>query len=241
MHRLFAQPEFDGPVVAGAEYIIVDDHITQGGTVNALRDHIESHGGKVVAVSALTLSQNSSILSPRKETLDELKAKWPDIDRLLADAGIAESARALTESQARYILKFSPVTFRNRAAAQGVARGGSSLAGALGASQAVKVAPPDERELSPENAARRHSVRRSSGVRPEDNLAAMVAAMYLADREVKAKDVDTMLKNLGIRSSTAADFMASAKDIAKYKKSQGNGVSSKPPKTARPKTALFPS
>ncbi len=48
-HRLLAEPEFEGEVRKGAEYIIVDDHITQGGTVNALRDHIESNGGRVVA------------------------------------------------------------------------------------------------------------------------------------------------------------------------------------------------
>ncbi len=138
-HRLFVNPEFDGEVVRGAEYIIVDDHITQGGTINALRDYIERNGGKVVAVSALTLSQGSSILSPHKDTLDELYAKWPDIDNLLRIGGIAESAGALTQSQARYILKFSTDTFRNRAVAQGNEGSGRTRSEALGASPSAEV------------------------------------------------------------------------------------------------------
>jgi len=153
-HRLFSQPEFDGPVKRGAEYIIVDDHITQGGTVNALRDHIESHGGKVVAVSALTLSHGSSILSPSKDTIDETRRKWPDIDRLLQQGGIADRADALTESQLRYINQFSPDGFRARiaqAVEQGITRVRNETLGTP--SEGVARA-----ETEAERASMRHSV-----------------------------------------------------------------------------------
>ena len=115
-YRLTHRAQFDGEVEAGKEYILVDDHITQGGTINELRSYIENEGGKVVAVVALTSSKGSSILSPRKETIDELKQRYPDIDQLLRDADIAGSVDAITNSEAEYIKTFSPDTFRNRVA-----------------------------------------------------------------------------------------------------------------------------
>ena len=115
-YRLTHRAQFDGEVEAGKEYILVDDHITQGGTINELRSFIENNGGKVVAVVALTSSKGSSILSPRKETIDELKQRYPDIDQLLRDADIAGSVDAITNSEAEYIKTFSPDTFRSRVA-----------------------------------------------------------------------------------------------------------------------------
>ena len=48
-HRLAFQPVFEGPVVAGQDYVIVDDAITMAGTLTNLRGHIEANGGRVVA------------------------------------------------------------------------------------------------------------------------------------------------------------------------------------------------
>ena len=115
-YRLTHRAQFGGEVRRGKEYILVDDHITQGGTINELRSYIENNGGKVVAVAALTSSKGSSILSPRKETIDELKARYPDIDQLLRDADIAGSVDAITNSEAEYISKFSQDEFRRRVA-----------------------------------------------------------------------------------------------------------------------------
>lgn len=115
-HRLTHRAQFEGDVEDGKEYILVDDHITQGGTINELRSYIENNGGKVVAVAALTASKGSAILSPSKEIIDELKARYPDIDQLLRDADIAGSVDAITNSEAEYIKSFSPDTFRDRIA-----------------------------------------------------------------------------------------------------------------------------
>ena len=109
------------------------------------RDHIESNCGKVVAVAALTSSKGSSIMSPRKEKIDELKAKYPDIDQLLRDADIAGSVDAITNSEAEYIKAFSPDTFRDRVAQAKRERSAEDGRGTLGA-------PPSEgvaREESP--------------------------------------------------------------------------------------------
>ena len=153
-HRLFVSPEFDGEVKKGAEYILVDDHITQGGTVNALRDHIESHGGKVVAVASLTLSQGSSILAPNKETIDAVRRKHEGIDQTLRDIGVADSLECLTQSECRYLASLSPDGLRDRIAASRPEGDGG-----LG-EEAVReaVAPANERRLSPVNEAIRHSL-----------------------------------------------------------------------------------
>ena len=50
--RLFNSPEFDGPVVNGATYLLVDDTLSQGGTFAALASHIQLGGGKVIGAVA---------------------------------------------------------------------------------------------------------------------------------------------------------------------------------------------
>lgn len=227
-HRLFVQPEFDGPVKRGAEYIVIDDHITQGGTVNALRDHIESNGGKVVAIAALTLSQGSSILSPHKDTIDEIKHKWPDINRLLRAADIADRAEALTESQLRYILKFSPDTFRTRiaeAVEQGIARTQHETLGAP--SQGVARAREDEyASMSDVNGrpAKRQSVRISDhSPHARDLATALIASRRLAGRDMKPEDANRILKNLGL-ADKAADVIASATALADANREKLRGM-----------------
>ncbi len=208
-HRLFVSPEFEGEVTPGAEYILVDDHITQGGTVNALRDHIEANGGKVVAIAALTLSQGSSILAPRKETLDEIKRKWPDIDDLLKSADIAERADALTESQLRYILKFSTDTFRDRVAQAGREGGGQGAGRALRGREAASEGTPSEgvsRESLPaqltgtpaEPGRARSSVTRRGSVGLANVATALFAQQMLAGKEVSARSADRLLRNIGL-------------------------------------------
>ena len=86
----------------------------------------------------MTASKGSAILSPRKETIDELKRKYPDIDKLLKDADIAGSVYAITSSEAEYIVKFSPDTFRNRVAKAKHERLESATSESLGTSATAK-------------------------------------------------------------------------------------------------------
>ena len=71
--RLIRRSRYDGEVVAGKEYIIVDDHVTKGGTLRDLKDYIESKGGKVVAVSTLSASAGGTKLTPTEEQIKELE------------------------------------------------------------------------------------------------------------------------------------------------------------------------
>ena len=113
-HRLISQAEFDGPVKAVRDYIIVDDVITMGGTINALRNHIIRNGGKVAGVTTLTFSRGGNILSLQPGTLAQLRARFgSQLDTLLYEAGIATSADALTEAEGRYLSKLLPDTLRD--------------------------------------------------------------------------------------------------------------------------------
>ncbi|NCC51348.1 MAG: hypothetical protein EOM20_09045, partial [Spartobacteria bacterium] len=114
--RIVTRALFDGTVKQGADYIIVDDHVTQGGTLRALKEHIEAGGGNIVAVSTLTASKGSTTLAIRPITVRLLKDKFGDerFRNQLQQAGIADEIEQLTESEGRYLLKLSPDTLRNR-------------------------------------------------------------------------------------------------------------------------------
>ena len=120
--RLANPAQFDGAVQAGKNYILLDDVLTSGSTINALRAHIEAGGGRVVAVNALAASGNPQTgagqnLAPRPDVVQKLDAKFgqEQINSLLQEQNIAESSHALTNSQARYLLTFATLD-RARAA-----------------------------------------------------------------------------------------------------------------------------
>ena len=53
-HRLANHAMFDGPVVPGEDYLIVDDTMAMGGTLAGLRGHIEKKRAHVIAATTLT-------------------------------------------------------------------------------------------------------------------------------------------------------------------------------------------
>ena len=61
--RLTHKPEFSGRIVAGASYIIVDDVVTQGGTVASLRHYVLEQGGTVLAIAALAYAIGSRAIA----------------------------------------------------------------------------------------------------------------------------------------------------------------------------------
>ena len=104
LSRLLNPPVFDGPVQAGAAYVLVDDTLTQGGTFAALASHINDGGGKVAAALALTGKQYSAKLSPSPELLSKVRERFQSVeDQFRAATGYGFDA--LTESEARYLAK----------------------------------------------------------------------------------------------------------------------------------------
>lgn len=74
-NRLVTPAEFEGEVTEGAAYILVDDHVGVGGTLANLKGYIETHGGRVIAMTTLTQSRDASQIALRSETLDMLREK----------------------------------------------------------------------------------------------------------------------------------------------------------------------
>ena len=51
--RIFNTPHFTGKVHSGKTYVLVDDYVHTGGSLNKLKNYIESQGGRVVFGFAL--------------------------------------------------------------------------------------------------------------------------------------------------------------------------------------------
>lgn len=122
MHRLLHRPEFSGIVIPGQDDIVVDDVITSGSTVQALRLFLESHGGRVVAFSAMAgsfsiITGSSLEINLTKETINALDTKFGlnAFASFIRQVGIAQAPEELTNSQARYLLSFGKLdTIRAR-------------------------------------------------------------------------------------------------------------------------------
>lgn len=109
MERLVSPAVFDEPIKAGREYILLDDHITVGGTLADEANYVVSRGGRVVAVTTLTASRGSTNLRLSNEQLEALKSR-PDYERIettLNEQG--KTARSLTLSEARQVGRFKDV------------------------------------------------------------------------------------------------------------------------------------
>jgi hypothetical protein len=101
--RLIKTVPFDGPVEAGKRYLIVDDTLTQGGTLASLKGYIEENGGIVVGASTLMGKQYSAKMALQPDTLANLqKIAGKDFEQWWNEA-IGYSFSELTESEARYI------------------------------------------------------------------------------------------------------------------------------------------
>ncbi len=107
LDRVFSRVEFDGPVQQGADYLLVDDTLTQGGTFADLADYIQRGGGKVVAVVALTGKQYSAKLRLSDELLRQLRAAFGNLEPQFTRA-TGYGFDRLTESEARALVAFRP-------------------------------------------------------------------------------------------------------------------------------------
>lgn len=115
-HRLALPPPFDG-LLAG-QYdtaVLLDDTLTQGGTLANLRGHLGYQHVQVIAVTVLTGKQYSARLALLPGTLAQLRNRHASLEpwwNTVFGHGFAE----LTESEARYLLasKQEADTIRNR-------------------------------------------------------------------------------------------------------------------------------
>lgn len=105
--RVFSRPTFIGNVKHGARYILLDDTLSQGGTIAALAEHLNKQGAEVVAVVALAGKQYSSFLAPMQVTLERLRTQLGDAEDAFQHA-TGRRFDDLTESEARYLANYKP-------------------------------------------------------------------------------------------------------------------------------------
>jgi predicted amidophosphoribosyltransferase len=115
--RLYNRPKFDGSIQKGRNYVLVDDMVTMGGTLGEMRSYVESCGGTVIDMIALsTRSAQNTLVALSDETRHELEITFGiesmdgayDMTLLiefLKESGIyGGNYEALTESEARALL-----------------------------------------------------------------------------------------------------------------------------------------
>ena len=115
--RLARQPAFEGAVIRGADYVMVDDFVGMGGTLANLRGYIESHGGRVLAAVVLTGKPYSAKLRLTLEQLNQLRNQHgPELEHWW-QGHFGHAFDALTQSEARYLARTPDAgTIRDRIA-----------------------------------------------------------------------------------------------------------------------------
>lgn len=66
-------PEWHGEIQKGKNYIIVDDVLTSGVTINSLKDYVEDMGGKVTAVATLASSRYGKSLGISEDQVEKIR------------------------------------------------------------------------------------------------------------------------------------------------------------------------
>jgi hypothetical protein len=102
-YRIAVTPTFAGEFPSGRTAIIMDDTLTQGGTLANLKGHIESQGGRVIGALALTGKQYSAKIAISVETLTSLRDQYGQLEEWFVGC-FGYGLDKLTESEAKYIL-----------------------------------------------------------------------------------------------------------------------------------------
>lgn len=122
MARIFNTPVFSGDVVSGQNYYLIDDTVTQGGTLAALARHLYANDAIAVGATVLTGQQRSATLAITEPTLNQVNAHFKELEN---DFHTITNRRFidLTESEGSYIIRASIVQrFGDEVAARRVAK-----------------------------------------------------------------------------------------------------------------------
>jgi len=103
--RMVRPAVFEGPVIEGREYFLVDDFVGQGGTLANLRGFLMQSGGRVLGATTLTGRADSATLALRADTLTALRAKHGEEIENWWRGVFGYRFDCLTESEARYLVR----------------------------------------------------------------------------------------------------------------------------------------
>jgi adenine/guanine phosphoribosyltransferase-like PRPP-binding protein len=123
MQRILYKPVFCGCIQAGMSYILVDDVVTQGGTIAALWQFVAQAGGSISAVVALAYDRGSKTIRPAAEKEQQLDMQFGHfLSELLERYDTAFAPNCLTNSQIQYLLKYSQTESMQKIASKSIAR-----------------------------------------------------------------------------------------------------------------------
>lgn len=121
--RLAHPAKFDGTVLPGAAYVLVDDFVGQGGTLANLRGFILGNEAHVRLATTLTGQSRSARLALSSHSLDDLRSKHGHALEEWWIETFGYGFECLTESEARYLARVENAErVRDRLAAAGQAR-----------------------------------------------------------------------------------------------------------------------
>jgi len=102
MERLISRPAFDGDVVKGGRYVLVDDVSVMGGTLAELAHYVQENGGEVVGVVTLVNASRGGVCAASPKQVRQIEERYGDTVR----EGFGIDPSALTADEAAYILNF---------------------------------------------------------------------------------------------------------------------------------------
>jgi len=118
--RMVRPPVFDGTVIAGKAYFMVDDFVGQGSTLANLRGYLMHGGGLVLGAATLTGRADSATLALKADTLTALREKHGEQIEIWWQETLGYRFDCLTESEARYLVRVEDAdTIRARLIAAG--------------------------------------------------------------------------------------------------------------------------
>jgi len=111
MERMASLAQFVGRVLPGAEYVLVDDVTSLGGTLAELANYIQVYGGIVKGVVVLVNAGRNPELAPKAKFVQLIKERFDD--EFTEVLGIEPGA--LTANEAQYLAGFRSIdAIRNR-------------------------------------------------------------------------------------------------------------------------------
>jgi len=78
MERLLTRPSIEGDVLENANYVVVDDVTTLGGTIAEVADHIQRGGGKVVGSIVLVDASRTARIRASKKHMKIIEERFGD-------------------------------------------------------------------------------------------------------------------------------------------------------------------
>ncbi len=214
--RLANQPGFDGPVRNDKPYLIMDDTLTQGGTLANLKGYIENRGGEVLAATALTGKQYSAKIAIDSSTLEQIRDQY-DGTGLEAwwHNRFGYGFDSLTESEGRYLLRAKDADkVRDRVTAAGPQ---TSARSEYESARDDGSLPPDGLKFSQTNTAADEALRKLNlGPKPDiiDKTKTSLNKLRQVDRGVVSSWVDRVIKKANTEVLDALAPIKYAEDAA---------------------------